>query len=513
MSKTPREKSPFNKQCQPLLLVFTGLIQLLVAGTSGCRSTVDNQIDLLERELRTQENYIYELESYVVEYSEKLRDSRCEFPQQTAGYAEELIDAEPAIVPPKKNKSQHARQEKSIVEFEQDELPAPEEREDDSPITPRSAPEFSPEDLEIPDEIDVEMEDPVGTLNRAQPLRQAALLADAEFSDEHYSDNGQLQIPDPVEYVEDRDVDAVNPVEEAHAEDLAIEEMFEDELLEETAALAAPSRIANRLEVKRLFTSENGGESAPNLLTVVEAIDSRGEPVDFDGEVSVMVMSADGDSQQRIKRWNFTAAETQAAWQSTDLGDGIHLELPIEQAQLPNTPLELWVRLVSADGRKLLTQLPFDLGQLSDIATADPAPLHNEPTTPSLAEIEASAEPLNPIRIARQPAAPSTDSTKIVKAPANSDQPQWRASMERMDRTASGFATSKSKSLGWTKQSLSQQSRPPARIAVRTAQPQPSTLGQGTASPSNWTSEQGVETSESQHSSAVKVSSGWSTSR
>ena len=58
-------------------------------GVVGCRSARDNQIDLLERELRVQEDYIYELEDYVVEYSEKLRACRS-CPQQTAVYAEEI---------------------------------------------------------------------------------------------------------------------------------------------------------------------------------------------------------------------------------------------------------------------------------------------------------------------------------------------------------------------------------------------------------------------------------------
>ena len=74
-----------------------GLTLLLAAASTGCRTTADNQIDLLERELRTQEDYIYELESYVVEYSEKLRDTRCAYPQQTAGYAEEVKAPEPAL--------------------------------------------------------------------------------------------------------------------------------------------------------------------------------------------------------------------------------------------------------------------------------------------------------------------------------------------------------------------------------------------------------------------------------
>ena len=43
---------------------------------SGCRAVDNAQVDVLERELRQQEDYIYELEDYLMEYSEKLRQCR-----------------------------------------------------------------------------------------------------------------------------------------------------------------------------------------------------------------------------------------------------------------------------------------------------------------------------------------------------------------------------------------------------------------------------------------------------
>src|SRR5436190_12776917 len=42
----------------------------------GCRAVDSAQVDVLERELRQQEDYIYELEDYLMEYSEKLRQCR-----------------------------------------------------------------------------------------------------------------------------------------------------------------------------------------------------------------------------------------------------------------------------------------------------------------------------------------------------------------------------------------------------------------------------------------------------
>ena len=76
------------------------------------------------------------------------------------------------------------------------------------------------------------------------------------------------------------------------------------------------------------------------------------------------------ETLKRVDRWDFTAEETQAAWQSSQLGDGLHLELPLGETVLPEGPLELWVRLVNAEGKKLLTRLPFAVGDLQPLDMA-----------------------------------------------------------------------------------------------------------------------------------------------
>ena len=58
-----------------LLIALAALAGMVT--NPGCRSARDNQIDILESELRSQEDYIYELEDYIVDYSEKLRQYRC----------------------------------------------------------------------------------------------------------------------------------------------------------------------------------------------------------------------------------------------------------------------------------------------------------------------------------------------------------------------------------------------------------------------------------------------------
>lgn len=431
-----------------IVLPLLALSCLALLGSIGCRSARDNQIDLLERELRVQEDYIYELEDYVVEYSEKLRACRS-CPQQTAVYAEEVYDAEPA--PSRSSNSNKSTSNKSTrsektkersVVPKQDELPAP--QESDSPE------EFDPSQLEVPDELDLDIGEPVSDAD--QP------------SDDVYqfAEDGSLILPDPTKYQSDVPVDEILGPGPDDDEQF-VEELFADDQIETSGALV--ERVADRVEVTQLFRGEGDQQAPKSLLTVVEALDNNDEPVDMDGEVSLMVMTTDGEQPQRVKRWNFTAEETIAAWQSSDLGDGLHLELPLEEMQLPAEPLELWVRLVTRDGRKLLTQLPFEREQLLDVANAAPEP---RAQGLQLAEVETESEPqtANPLRPGMK-TSPIQSKLQLAKSEESDNQPRWRASMERTDRTSEGFATTSNNSQGWKRQTPGRQPYVSPRMATR----------------------------------------------
>ncbi|MGI9429295.1 MAG: hypothetical protein ACR2NM_11600 [Bythopirellula sp.] len=459
MSKSPTELSATASR-RKLQWLALGLASLIA--TAGCRSARDNQIDLLERELRVQEDYIYELEDYVVEYSEKLRDCRA-CPQQTAIYAEEIYKPQPAperssdSSGPKKSTRSRNQSERSVVPS--DDLPAP-EKSDGSPA------EFDPDQLEVPDELDLEIGEPVSALD--------GIDLDATAPTFDLAHDASILIPDPVDYQSNLTVEEI--IGDEHSEtrvndEQFVEELFADELLEPTTALA--ERVAERLEVTRLFHGEGGQQSPQSLLTVVEALDANDEPVDLNGEVSLMVMTVEGAKPQRVKRWNFTTEETVAAWQSSDLGDGLHLELPLEKLELPAESLELWVRLVTTDGRKLLTQLPFEASQLRDVASATP-----EPRTQRLrlaqVETDSTVQSINPLRKSSKPI-PTGQKLELAKADQPDNQPRWRASMERTDRTSEGFATTSSNTQGWKSQAPGRQPYVPPRMATQPQQVQPRT--------------------------------------
>jgi len=409
-SPLPQTSAP-QRPFSALLVVV--LISVLLSSSTGCRSTRDNQIDILESELRAQEDYIYELEDYVVEYSEKLRKYRGAHPPQTKVQSQL---PEPELADDRPHEGSHSREadEKPILEpddkfFESDE-PEPE------PVQPSP---LTPEELEVPD-LELEIGEPVSDFHEEPPLDRVVAATDQRDAS---ADDEVLFIPDPVDF---------EPLDEA--------ESLPDE------PLNLVHREVVRLEITHVLRNAGDDQAATSLLAVVEARDADDEPVDFDGEVSLMVMRVDAASPRRIKRWDFTPEETLDAWQSSYLGDGLHLELPLDQLTLPDEPLELWARLVTAEGRKLLTQLPFKREQLVALETeADGEELH-EHEEPLLAEND------TPSTDQTQPEEPRARKLPSPVEQAEATTPRWRPSLQRTDATAEGFASTKSKTQRWTAQ-------------------------------------------------------------
>jgi hypothetical protein len=228
-------------------------------------------------------------------------------------------------------------------------------------------------------------------------------------------------IPDPAEYLVD-------------AEDAS---MSESAVVTESTGPTAPDAAeptlppvveeprlpAVRLDIRRMFAqpADDDGGSA-SLLVVVECLNAKDEPVEADGIASIMVMGSDETGAlKRIDRWDFTAEETAAAWQTSRLGDGLHLQLPLGETALPEAPLELWARLVSADGTKLLTRLPFETAKLG--AIEDAAGETETAEAPAEETIPAATE--NGVAVAESAAggaqAPNGGAAEL---PA----PRWRAS-------------------------------------------------------------------------------------
>jgi len=438
-----------------------------MSGTLGCRSARDNQIDLLERELRTQEDYIYELEDYVLEYSEKLRQVRCAQPSQIVTHAKPI---EPVLMPAKQADEQP--EEQSLDKLSEPEQPEPEPESDE--LEEALPEDFSPEGLDIPD-LELETTEPV---SQQETLRDASQVEAVFESD------------DELFYVHDAAVELASTPKELPHDKFASEAEFLEKLFEEEPS-DLDYRNVERLVIIGVYRGDQNDEPPTSLLTVIEARDANEEPVDLDGKVSLMIMTADPVAPQRLKRWDFNAEETASAWQSSSLGDGLHLELPLEDRVESEEPLELWVRLVGADGRKLLAQLPLPWEQLISVEEA----MENQPAllTDDRQLAEHNAQPLTRQALTQQESAEvqptEQDIATVEKKTLRKAGTQWRTSHHQSHMNAEGYSSTAKAAKGWTSQPTGGR-EPQARLV--TSGQQSTTVRQvAAAPPSNkpmWTS-------------------------
>ena len=439
---------PRNSPSSSVLLVFAVSGCLLVA-SSGCRSARDNQIDILERELRSQEDYIYELEEYVVTYSDKLRQCRCVDHGETVIYSDAKALA--PVNDPETEKEESPTVEEPVVEEPVDEEPVDEE----------------PEDLNIPD---LEISEPVGNNAWSSPDSR---VVQAGHHEPRSLEAKVLFVPDPAHFAQDVEGDYRDDEQFADAplaisaDDSVGEAVSEDHRNIDLEPPTVDDRSAENLIVAQLLRGTDDSEHPGSLLAVVEARDSKDEPVDLEGEVSLMVMTADPESPKRLRRWDFTGEETTTAWQSSALGDGLHLELPLGDAPLPNSGLELWVRLVSPDGGKLFTQFLFDPQGLPAIGNATPMEENVTEEKPllaqlPLAEMHELSDPkvdLAPVDIESTPSRLPHSELEFnslrpaaARDAAPKPEPRWRASMERSHPLSESYSTTARRVQGWSAQ-------------------------------------------------------------
>ncbi len=128
------------------------------------------------------------------------------------------------------------------------------------------------------------------------------------------------------------------------------------------------SRQVASITLERRLTggiSTGDGEGDQGLLVVVEPRDAAGRTVDAPADVSVVVydpavQEASGHAAM-VARWDFTAAETAALFRRDGSEQAIHLAGGWP-AELPkHSQLHLFVRYVTADGRRLEADGPVEV--------------------------------------------------------------------------------------------------------------------------------------------------------
>jgi hypothetical protein len=130
------------------------------------------------------------------------------------------------------------------------------------------------------------------------------------------------------------------------------------------------SRQVASIVLDRILTggiSEESGSGDQGILVVVEPRDRKGRTIDAPAEMSVVVIdpAVEGDAA-RVARWDFTPAETAALFRRTGSSQAIHLTTVWPADPPTHNKLHLFVRYVTADGRKLQAEKPIEVALAGD---------------------------------------------------------------------------------------------------------------------------------------------------
>ncbi|MBX3433545.1 MAG: hypothetical protein KF847_09510 [Pirellulales bacterium] len=419
----------------------------VLSAATGCRGVNTAQLDLLERELRQQEDYIYELEDNLLTYSEKLRECRCANPNAATNGTKKSPPSKRPLPEPTLAEDAPAPRANAKAA-----TPAPTPRPRTTPTDPApTAPEFELPETELPDAAPEELDAPaeellpenfspeeleapeleIGPTSDARPLETAPSYAATPGDEPEGFGDLALVLPDPA-------ADDLPPEDGSAllaAEDAALVRAPDALQLtaanpEEESPLVAGAPV--QLVVRHLLRDDAGSDGAEpqSLYVVVEAVDIHGRPATAIEATSIMLLREDAPgSFESIRRWDFSQEEAATAWQESALGAGLHFELPLRGAQLPAGPVQAWARIVQEDGTKLLAKAVVDAGALASLDEA----LAAAPTR--TVDAEPIARPIPTGRPARRRDA------QTKSAAATTDGPTWRKAATPIGPLSQGFAT------------------------------------------------------------------------
>jgi len=313
---------------------------ILAASLVGCRSGVER--DVVQRELRQQEDQIYALEDYLQEYQQLLCDARAE----NAALKRQLVQGQFRDGGP------------SSATDDAGTLPSPPPTTAPTPpidttqpaTEPAPAPEVPPLDLSTPD---------------VPPLESSSAHEPEQIAD--------------------------HAVEQASAELAVTDE--EAEVAKAEIVDAPPTAVVLRGQVQLASIDDAADITGPRVLLNIEPVNAEGQQVACNGKLSVLVLDpAAPEKSRQLARWDFQPAEL--ADMACDAADSAGYELPLQlPAESPrNRPLELWVRLLPEDSEKLLGRTTMDLSRSGRFASANLDPAKRAKRPPRHIADVASAE-------------------------------------------------------------------------------------------------------------------------
>lgn len=166
--------------------------------------------------------------------------------------------------------------------------------------------------------------------------------------------------------VPDVDIDLGSP---ADAEEVPADPADEDAPRKRTSGRGASSKVTDKRVVKlalnRQLTgglSHDGHMGDEGIMVVFEPRNAVGQLVKEPGDVSIVVVDpAVTGAGARVARWDFTADEVSQHFKKSALGQGLHFELPWPSNPPKHKKLQLFVRYVGSDGRKINADQPINI--------------------------------------------------------------------------------------------------------------------------------------------------------
>ena len=309
------------------------LLVPLCALMTGCNNGRQLQADIYQRELRMQEDRIYQLEDCVEEYQAIVR-----------GYRMEVAELKGDGATTKSSKTNNTTVIKPLDGGDSDtnlQFQAPSKLVDEAPaFSPTAAdaqqfaPTFTPETETLPL--------PSETAEEAPP-----------FIPQSYEES----LPSPlVVLIPDGEtaIELVSPVETESAQEA--QELGSDHPSTEPSLAQRPVGIA--------IAIRNGSPSESGMATIMancRLLDEEITLEDFEGEVSIMLADPSVvGSPKRIARWDYTAEEIQQAWKlrpSKSQNSVIELPLILPKHIPTDRTLEVWVRMLEPNGKKRLANV------------------------------------------------------------------------------------------------------------------------------------------------------------
>jgi len=133
------------------------------------------------------------------------------------------------------------------------------------------------------------------------------------------------------------------------------------------------SRRVGKIVLNRMLTGGyNGGGRAGDagVMVVIEPRDAQGKYVAAPADVSIVVVdpALEGEAA-RVARWDLAAGEIARLFRQTALAQGIELEMPWPAGPPAHADLHLFVRYTTSDGRKLEANQPIKIDLPHELST------------------------------------------------------------------------------------------------------------------------------------------------